>query len=194
MKVSVIKSGSELFVDTPYNSRFVKAAKDMGGKWNGGNWKFDARDEQRVRELCMATYGSDGVTSDLVTLRITLGPGDGEYAGPVELHGRTIARALGRDSGAKLGDGVVLLEGGFSSGGSVKNWRTTVKEGTTVLVRDFPRIPAEALVADGDRTAQIEQEAPVVDHTALREERERLVNRLAEIDAVLALDNIRSEK
>ena len=59
-----------------------------------------------------------------------------------------MARAYGRDSGAKIGEGVVFLEGGASSGGSVKNWYTTIKKGSVFEVRDVPRAKAEAFLED----------------------------------------------
>jgi hypothetical protein len=52
--------------------------------------------------------------------------------------GREVARAFGRDSGAKLGPDVVVRAGGFHSGGSRKNWRITVKDGTSF---DLLRLP-----------------------------------------------------
>ena len=39
----------------------------------------------------------------------------------------TIAIAFGRDSGAKLGDGIVWLSGEYKSSGSVKNWYTEIR-------------------------------------------------------------------
>lgn len=42
----------------------------------------------------------------------------------------SLCRAFGRDSGAVLGDGVMLIKGKISSGGSRVNWETVVYEGT----------------------------------------------------------------
>lgn len=69
------------------------------------------------------------------------------WQGPVEVAGRTIARAWGRDSGAKLGDGVVKLQGRVGSGGSMKNWETVVD--ADVVLHDCPRKVAEKLIAGG---------------------------------------------
>jgi len=55
----------------------------------------------------------------------------------VELFGRTIACAFGRDSGAKLGDGIIWIYGIKKSGGSVKNWYTEVRE-ATFEIQNFP--------------------------------------------------------
>ncbi|HAM57562.1 MAG TPA: hypothetical protein DCQ64_19975 [Candidatus Rokubacteria bacterium] len=192
--VNIHITGSVLRVVAPYNSNFVAAAKRLGGKWSDGAWTFDARDDARVRALCVETYGTDGQTSDLVTLRIAWSERSAAAQDVVSVRGRTIARATGRDSGAKLGDGIVVLAGGFGSGGSHKNWETTVWDGTVVLVRDFPRAAAMDLVAKtatGETkkrayTIEVEAEAVVVDREALAAERARLVARLAEIDGLLA--------
>lgn len=182
-------TGARLSVTAPYNSDFVAEAERLGGKWEPPAWRFDARDEQRIRNICRDVYGSDGFTADLVTLRVEWHRKSYADKGPIEIRGRTIARAFGRDSGAKLGDGIILLDGGFGSGGSVKNWETTVKDGTVVLVRDFPRAAAEKLVDEqpdeGLKSYAIEDEAAPVDREALGAERSRLLGRVAEINRLL---------
>ena len=178
-----------IFVRAPYNSEFVDAARKLGGKFDRGSnsWAFDVRDDQRVKDLCFRIYGDDGIRKDQVTLRIEWLQDTQASTGPVQAHGRTIARATGRDSGAKLGDDVIILAGRFSSGGSMKNWTTEVYDGTIVLVRDFPRAAAEELVAKESiyRKYSIEQEAPVVDREALWAERLKLQLRIVEINTLL---------
>jgi hypothetical protein len=186
MDVSITVNSTTLAVKSPYNSEFVATAKRYGGKWSGGQWVFDARDEERVRELCKKVYGSDGLTADLCTIRAKFTANASVGGGPIEIAGRTIARAHGRDSGARLGEGVVLLEGKFGSGGSMKNWATFVgRNGAVVLVRDFPRAQAERLIAEGADWISIEPEAPPLDRAALEAERDRLSARIAEINALL---------
>lgn len=98
--------------------------------------------------------------------------------------GRIIARATGRDSGARLGDGVVLLSGQFSSGGSVRNWKTTWKAETTIMLRDVPE-PVSDGICDGWEIVSSDPQLPVVDRDVLIAEKERLSSRISEIDAVL---------
>lgn len=189
MKITITTASEKITVVAPYNAEFVSGAKRLNGRWSKPAWVFDARDADRVRALCVECYGTDGTTADLVTLRITWTRAEYAELGPIAVRGRTVARAAGRDSGAQLGDDVVILDGEFRSGGSMKNWRTVAQAGTIALVRDFPRAAAEALVADSDsdsRVYAIEPEAPAVDADALRAERERLVARIAEIDRLLA--------
>lgn len=204
MTISIIRINSDkpvVRVISPYNGAFVSAAHDLGGKWDSGLkcWDFDARDEERVRDLCRAVYGDDGVQRDTCTLRvewINIGCADQDA---IVVHGRPIARAVGRDSGAKLADGVVLLAGRFGSSGSRKNWTTVVAAGTVVLVRDFPRAEAERRVTEQpqkNRRYSIERGEALHEtahaavsgnqRTQLEHERERLTARLAEIEAELA--------
>lgn len=188
--VKITSVGGQLHVKSPYNSKFVGQAKALGGKWRDEAWVFDIRDEARVRELCRELYGSDGLTADTITLRIEWREEGSSDKGPIEVSGRPIARAFGRDSGAKLADGIVQLAGGFSSGGSVKNWVTRVRGGTIVLVRDFSRARAEELIAGNSDTSlriySIEPEQQPIDRDALEAERSRLQARLAEIEVLLA--------
>jgi len=189
--VTLEKRGTKLAVRSPYSALFVSKAKEFGGKWDGEDttWTFDIRDEARVKDLCVRYYGSDGVTDDVCTLRVAFTRDVGADACPFTVFGRVVARARGRDSGAKLGDGVICLAGRARSGGSVKNWQTVLTGGTVVLIRDFPRARAEELAAQpGVEWAvfSVEPEAVPVDIPALRDERAGLAARIAEIDAIIA--------
>lgn len=188
--------GSQIVVSSPYNKDFVSGAKRCGGKFSPTDsaWLFDARDEERVRSLCLECYGTDGHTQSLVTLRVEYKERESARGESIALAGRSIARATGRDSGARPCDGVILLAGGFVSGGSVKNWTTEVRAGTIILVRDFPKAAAEALIAESDAKTvySIEIEERPIDPAALRAERAGLVERLAEIDAALVRAGVKS--
>ena len=154
VSIRIGKETGRVYVKSPYNKNFVDAAGKLNGKWvsGSGEWAFDGRDEARVRESCIAIYGTDGTTqAALVTLRVTLGGIDGIE---ITLGGRSLVRRPGRDSRVKLGDGVVVLEGGFpSSGGSVKNPRVAPLPGTVLEVRDFPAALASELGPTGGKTA-----------------------------------------
>jgi hypothetical protein len=147
-----IRIGTEtgrVYVKSPYNKAFVERARELNGKWvaSTSEWGFDGRDEQRVRDLCIELYGTDGRTqTNLVTLRVALGSRDGS---DISLGGRSLVRRKGRDYRAELGEGVIVLEGGFpSSGGSVKNPRVAPHDGTVLEVRDFPESLAKDLLSD----------------------------------------------
>ena len=145
MTVSIDVKNDACSVVAPYNAKFIGKAKRLGGKWNaaGKSWDFDARDEPDVRALCLDHYGTDGQHEDLVTIRVEFTKSSYAMRNSITISGRSVIRAYGRDSGASLCDGVILREGSVGSGGSQKNWKTTVEEGTILEVRDFPRILAE---------------------------------------------------
>ena len=190
MAVKVETTSSHVLVTSPFHPDFPREARRLGGKWNSPVWQFDVRDEQRVREMCQRIYGTDGTAAagDLVTLRCRIAenrywdaPRQGLYVA-----GRCVARATGRDSGAHLGDGVVLLEGTITSGGSMKNWNTIARGPVLLEIRDVPRPAALAAIADPpDSDLVIEIIEQGINREALLEEKRALEARIAEIDAAL---------
>jgi hypothetical protein len=206
VKISIDIS-ENIKVSAPYNTLFVSKAKKIGGKWNKPHWEFDIRDEDRVRALCMEIYGSDGLQSNLCTIRVLYDSSDVASQGPIEFHGRTVAAATSHNSGVKLGDGVVVITGGFTSNGSIKNWVTQAKKGTACLIRDVPRAIVEQMIKEGGDGISIESEItqiktlprplpvekrktlPTIDREALEKEKNRLMWRISEIEMLLFKDN-----
>lgn len=126
-------------VVTPYNKEFVAKARNLRGKWSKSKntWIFDDSIEEYVKQALIECYGTTGenpveTCSLLVKEYTSYG-----YKTEVELFGKTIARAYGRDSGAKLGDNIIWISGNYGSGGSVKNWSTDV-ENATFEIQNFP--------------------------------------------------------
>ena len=159
--VSIQKNGSEISITSPYHSLWVAFCKRRNGKWRNSAWVLDARDESAVREALLKYFGTDGIASaPTCSLRVTFVSAESVYCGPVAVAGRTIARASGRDSGARIGDGVIFESGKPTSGGSAKNWTTVIKEGSVALVRDFPLATAEKLIADHPDKYEIVHETP----------------------------------
>lgn len=192
MTIQIKSDKNQIHVYSPYNPEFPAAAKQLGGRWNAAEkcWTFDSRDEQNVRDLCIEIYGTDGTESNLVTVRITANRDlESDYCNGYYMFGRQIARATGRDSGAFPCDGVVVLEGRkFRSGGSRKNWKTIIRQGTIFEVRDVPQqaIDNEGTYELDNGYYTLEYVDSAVDHDALKAERAKLVARIAEIDELLA--------
>lgn len=189
-KVVIERAGDFIRVEAPFNSFFVAEARPLGGRWHAPAWLFDARNEKWVRDLAYRIYGQDGVRKNLCTIRLEWVEDWWNTCGPLSLHGRTLARATGRDSGATVGDGVMLLQGRVKSGGSLKNWQTQITEGSVMIVRDFPREIAEQCIGETDRgfVCTIEEEPAAAQSPSkadLDSERKRLMERVAEIDAAL---------
>ena len=189
--VKIVRNGSLITISAQYNSEFNNEAKKIGGTWDVKSkvWAFDIRDELRLRSLCLNYYGSDGIITDTCTLRIEwIAAESSSDNSALIVNGRPIALAKGRDTGANTCNGIIVIQGEFNSGGTWKDWQTTVKRGTVVLVRDFPRQVAEKLLSkvSTKRIYAIEDESQKVDPVELRAESERLVVRLREIDALIA--------
>ena len=167
MAIQINTSGSSIGVKTPHaDLNFNRKAKELGGSWAPAvrEWRFDVRNEALVRAALKRSYGTDGTTeADVVSVQMHVDKS--EWQGPVSVAGRLIARAFGRDSGATLADGVVLLSGKVTSGGSRANWRTVVDG--VVLLHDVPRKVAEKLI-DGKYTGV--SDASIFDPTAAVED------------------------
>lgn len=188
-KVTIAAKNNQIEVKAPYNPAFPKPARRLGGKWLNELWVFDAKEESRVRELCLKVYGTDGVigVGDLVTVRIEFLKNFSSRKSGIFFCGRMVASAQSSYSGARVGDGIVFIHGEPESGGSYKNWCTVIPEGSIVEIRDAHRIAAKSCIkklnSGEDCSAEIITES--IDKEALFAEREKLVQRIAEIDARL---------
>ena len=143
-------------VNSPYTREWPAVARNLGGRWQAdpGVWLFDPRDERKVRNALRETYGWAGESGATVDVRLTAENDIEVIRGGVEVAGRTLARAFGRDGGARLGDGVVAISGHYGSGGSMNNWKTRIGEGAVFEVRDLPAAAID-LIDTRDWTVQI---------------------------------------
>lgn len=136
-KINLTIVDDKVKVESPYNEKFVNRARNLRGSWRGGAWWFDDSIIDYVRELMMECFGTTGETPYDECELLVSNFSDFSGCSPVVLFGRTIARAYGRDSGARLGDDIVLISGNYNSGGSVKNWRTEIRD-ATFIIKNFP--------------------------------------------------------
>lgn len=171
---------------TPYNADFVSRVKLLSGRWNASQrcWTVPTDAVEDVREAMRAIFGrDDSPVSDAVDVILTFEDEVSEYTAPVTLLGRTIARAFGRDSGAKPGENVIFKSGAPTSGGSMKNWLTVIPAGCVVKCLRVPRAALESAELPDGVTAEVVGEH--VDREALETEKARLLARLAEIETLL---------
>lgn len=163
MNVSVktvnMKNGEQkVKLESPFHPDMSREARAIGGDWNGGAkaWYFDVRDEQRVRNLAIKLFGTDGSAPiDLVDVRVTL---SGRGSQEEWRFGRLLAKRWSRDAPVSLGDGVVVIEGQFSKSGGSRNYPRVdwIGDSITLEVRDVPRS-----MVDDDTEIVSEKPAPV---------------------------------
>ena len=177
------KSESGLVVEAPYNADFVSALKSSvsGCKWDkdARKWLVPVAGEETLKNLLAKFFGyRPGVAG--VTMIIQAKHEIVAHCGSVYFHGIPVARATGRDSGARVCENVSLLEGKIASGGSVKNWQTIVRAGAKFRIDKVP----EGL--EGDDDWEVVEVVAGDKKAALLAEKAQLEKRLAEIDAALA--------
>ncbi|WP_044502792.1 hypothetical protein [Megasphaera massiliensis] len=138
-KIKVEHKNDKLYVYTPYNWNFVKMVRPIGD-WNGSAWEVDGSHLADINRMLTSVYGYDpenqesSINVEVFVKSELWGEGrDGVY-----MFGRQIARAFGRDSGAKIGESVSFFSGDPESGGSAKYWGAIIPEGANFVVYDVP--------------------------------------------------------
>lgn len=131
----------------PYNAEFVKAVKLLGGQYDytDRGWTVRADVADYVREKMRKIFARDDRPCKVCTADLTFCEGVYAAQSAYTLFGRDIAFAKGRDTGAELGNDVVLLAGEVGSGGSMKNWSTEIAKGTVLRVYGVPYAAVEAV-------------------------------------------------
>ncbi|WP_189378858.1 hypothetical protein [Thalassotalea profundi] len=91
--------------------------------------------EDLIRAKLIHYFGAcDDVSAEKVDVVITFKRTVEVRKRPVSIAGRIFARAHGRDTGASTGDGIALLDGDITSGGSNANWTSVVESGAKFRV------------------------------------------------------------
>lgn len=180
------------FISTPYNKEFVAKIKQIGGaRWNGTErcWVIPESEIDTARQYMQEVYGETDLPDDgeRITVDVTfLDDAVGRCEG-IALFGKPICRAFGRDSGAKVCDGITLLDGSIESGGSRANWQTIINKGAKFRIRNLTKA---ALQIENDFDIEVvEVKEDGINKEALRIEKEKLLARLAEINALLGEEN-----
>jgi len=147
--ITVTIKNNSVYVQSPYESKFVKQAKQINGKWSAPYWVFPAENENLVRNLCREVYGTDGTVEPTTTILVTLSEvgrheDDRLMVGPIE-----VLRKWNRDSAPKLGENCTVVQGKLlSSGGSRNNPRITYTDDCVIRVKNVPQSVAESLITD----------------------------------------------
>lgn len=189
--INVEIANGKAYITSPYNTDFVARIKKCGGRWDSAKrvWAINAEALEAARTAMMDVYGEtdEAPAGELVTLVIKFAEGcESKSRQPLTVAGRVIARAFGRDSGATLGEDVAFVAGGPDSGGSNAHWLVTVTPGSICEVYNVPRTKADEVIADPPNGMEIAIKSAKIDAAALKDERDKLLARLAEINKLLA--------
>lgn len=189
-EVSVSERNGRVYLEAPYSPELPRMAKDAGGRWDAALrcWTFDPRDRARAEAIAAEVYGwspaSEGGAT--VDVRVSAQAYSERWAQELRVAGRRVAWRPGRDAAARLSDGVVAVEGTFGGrGGSVRRpelWGEGASDDVVLELRDLPESALSLL----DRGYEVVRRGEGPDRAALAAERERLLARVAEIDALLA--------
>lgn len=195
-KFAIKPADDKALIYSPYNPDFVSQLKAMGGRWDASRqcWVVNAQAADAVRQVMREIYGRDDTApdpSDLVTVVVEFTEDAYADRSAYTLFGFTVAKAWGRDSGAKVGESAAFIKGKPTSGGSRPNWFTEIPAGSVVELYDVPRsIYTRDLPKLWDKCPSlrisIKDNAPTLDRAALEAEKARLLARVAEIDALLS--------
>lgn len=181
---------TRVFADTPYHPEFVQGAQKLNGKFQRGSkeWAFTCKEEY-VKNLSYEVYGTDGTETDLVDIEVKLPRGYNDSKG-LYVCGRQVAFVYGRDSGAFLGEGIVVHNGNFNSRGSVKYPCVEAEDDTIVEITDVPRKKVQEHLEDESYknfidVKIIESTDKRAKYEALVAEATRIRDRLVQIDQEL---------
>lgn len=178
VKIEKIEDKSLYSIDTPYNKEFVNRIKQLGGKWSGSKWVIPADALELAKECMRAIYGTDGTyTSKNIKVRLSV---DGKVFGSYEEFGRTLVKIFGRDSGASPADGVIIVSGEATSGGSIKNPATILNN----CVLEF-YLPENYLNRDDVKKAIEEGRLTIVEKT--KRTREEILEEIRKHEEAIAL-------
>jgi len=125
---------SLLLVNIEYCPQAIRKIKNLGqAKWDKTmkGWLVSKPYEVELKDILLEYYGTDGSFSDKrVNIELVANQDIKMCQKPVLFAGKTLAQAFHRDSGARVGQNVALIEGSINSGGSSKNWETIVEKGS----------------------------------------------------------------
>ena len=186
MKIEI--RDNKAYIYTPYSPEFVARIKNIGGrKWESSLkcWSVPSVAVDSIRKIMMEVFKeTDEIPAEKVDVQVTFHKEKWGAREAYMLFGKSISIATGRDSGARVGDDVEIVKGSVSSGGSAKNWASIVDEGSVVILRNVSKPLLESFEGEDGISVEV-IDSSRIDRQALLEEKERLLNRLAEIKKLL---------
>ena len=188
--MKIVIEGKKAYIYTPYNSEFVMKIKRLdSAEWDSNKqaWKVNADRIPAARKIMCSVYGeSDIRESKRYDVQLTFREEFQEEYDGIYFFGKCLAYAYSHRGEARVGDDVCFLEGGCTSGGSRNRRTTIIEKGSVVIVGDVP----ETMVQREERVDGVDYEffERTPDKSALLEEKNSLLNRIAVIDSLLSCD------
>lgn len=140
MDITMTAMQNGVAVAIPFTAEKARAElKALGGRWDpdGKRWVLSAAMADAAGAVLVDHFGGFNARRQggaRVTLRATRDVS--RVCGSICGLGRELVIATGRDSGARPGAGVAILDGRATSGGSARYWETRVTGGTKLVVED----------------------------------------------------------
>lgn len=141
MNITLDEKDGKLIIQIPPGAEKAREElKALGAKWNPAatSWELSTAARSKVADVLWRHFGGyntcmrDGYA---VTVKAIEDVSAGRRS--ISFFGREIIMGHGRDSGARPGGDVVILEGKVSTGGSVRYWETRASKGTVVRVENL---------------------------------------------------------
>jgi len=184
MNIKVEQKEEKLQIYTPYNKNFVSDLKQSvsTAKWSGSCWEVSIEAKELIDGLLKEHYGYNP-GQPKVKIEITAKEEIEEMTGSVNFAGCPVAYARGRDTGAKVCDGIIKMSGNIRSGGSARYYKTIVEKGATFRLETYKNIIDEKTYDESIWDVKTLSES--IDREALLSEKEQLLKRLNEIEKQL---------
>ncbi len=193
--VNITFEDDKAYIETPYNELFVQEMHKYGDAHFDRYdrcWVVPVRYIEKVRETLRLIYGEDDqgeTTVNKIDVVLTF-RSDVSERREIVMFGRVICKAFSRDGGGRLGDGVELLEGEITSGGSIKNPCAVIKKDAKLLIQ---RVDLNFYESEKDSygdSVEIENLGTMSTmRDDLLEEKRRIETRLKEINELLACED-----
>ena len=123
-----------LYLTCPFSTDLRDAIVTLKGRWERDEkvWRLPHIVEDKVVQLMKTQFGwvPDDPDPELIPVQITALRNLTTRNGPLSFAGVQLAVARSRDSRARPGPGVSLVDGEIDSGGSTKYWTSNAVTGT----------------------------------------------------------------
>lgn len=183
-------NGDKIDVFTPYNKQFINDIKKIGSaKWNPNNkcWTLPVDYITNVREVMKEVFGnSDIENNETIRVKIKFIYDESACQEPIKIFGKNVSVAHGRDSGAKVGEDVILENGEINSGGSARYWTSEVSKGS---IFSLLNVNKNVFTKEKNNPLYEIEILEIIEEVqkseSLIEEKKRLLARIEEIDKIL---------